>query len=60
MGDECTCEKCQAGLVYARGAVAWPVRKPEATGDGRVGSAHVLYLVIGEGGISIRLQSSDV
>jgi hypothetical protein len=61
MSDECNCEKCQAGSVYARGAVAWPVGRPEAAADGRAGSAHDLYyLIIGEGGISIRLQTADL
>lgn len=61
MSDECNCEKCQAGSAYACGAVAWPVGRSESAADGRAGSTRdCYYLIIGEGGISIRLQTADV
>jgi hypothetical protein len=59
MGDECNCEKCQAGSFYYLGAVAWPVGMPETTIDGRGNAARDFYLIIGEGGISLRQRSPD-
>jgi hypothetical protein len=60
MGDECTCEKCQAGSVYSRGKEVWPVGKAEMNGEGRVGSAHDLYFTFSECGISLRQQATDL
>jgi hypothetical protein len=60
MGDECTCEKCQAGSVSEPGASVWQVVKAEAQAEGRGRSQRNLYLVVTEGGISLRQQSSEI
>jgi hypothetical protein len=60
MGDECTCEKCQAGSVNGQGVVVWPVGRPEAQAEGRGHTQRDLYLVISEAGISLRQQSLEM
>jgi hypothetical protein len=60
MGDECTCEKCQAGPVSETGASVWQVVKAEAQAEGRGHSQRKLYLVVTEGGISLRQQSCEM
>ena len=60
MGDECTCEKCQAGSVSETGASVWQVVKAEAQAEGRGHSQRNLYLVVTEGGISLRQQSYEM
>jgi len=60
MSDECTCEKCQAGSVSESGASVWPVVKAEAQAEGRGRSQRNLYLVVTEGGISLRQQSYEM
>jgi len=60
MGDECNCEKCQAGAVGEKGASVWPVVKAEAQAEGRGRSQRSLYLVVTEGGISLRQQSYEM
>lgn len=59
MGDECTCEKCQTGLSNEPGASVWPVRaEAQAEGHGRM--QRNLYLVVTDGGISLRQQSYEM
>ena len=60
MGDECTCEKCQAGSVYYLGGVMWPVGKAEVKAEGRGISPHDLYLTYSERGISLHQQNPDM
>ena len=60
MGDECTCEKCQAGSVSEAGASVWQVVKSEVQAEGRSRAQRNLYLVVTEGGISLRQQSYEV
>lgn len=60
MGDECTCEKCQAGSVNEPRAFVWPVSHAEAQADGRGRTLRNIYLVVTEGGISLRQQSFEV
>jgi hypothetical protein len=60
MGDECTCEKCQGGSVNEPRAFVWPVACAEAQAEGRVRTQHNLYLVITEGGISLRPKSFEM
>ncbi len=60
MGDECTCEKCQAGAVSESRASVWPVARAEAQAEGRGRSQCYLYLVVTEGGISLRQQSYEM
>ena len=59
MGDECSCEKCQAGSVYFRVAVVWHDGRPEMPPEPHGHSVYDLYLTIGEGGISLRQQSPE-
>jgi hypothetical protein len=59
MGDECSCEKCQAASVYFRVAVAWQEVRPEASAEPHGHSLNDLYLIIGEGGLSLRQQSPE-
>lgn len=60
MGDECTCEKCQAGSVSEAGAYVWQAVRAEAQAEGRGRAQHNLYLVVTEGGISLRRQSYEM
>jgi hypothetical protein len=60
MGDECTCEKCQAGSAAEAVFGAWPVAKAEAQADDFRPSQGSLYLVITDGGISLRQQSYEL
>ena len=60
MGDECTCEKCQAGAVIEQDASVWPVLKSEAKAEGRSRSQRNLYLVVTDDGISLRQQSYEM
>jgi hypothetical protein len=59
MGDECTCEKCRGNQVYSQGGVCWPLESAEA-GDGRVRNAHEHFIVVGDRGIALRRQSSEL
>jgi hypothetical protein len=54
MSDECTCEKCQTRAVGEAGASVWPVVKAERPSEGRGRSQRKLYLVVTDGGISLR------
>ena len=60
MGDECTCEKCQSGSVRETDASVWQVVRAETQAEvfGRV--RRNLYLVVTDGGISLRQQSYDM
>lgn len=60
MGDECTCEKCQAVSVRVRGVSAWPVKTAETAGEGRGRRPLKLYLIVSDGGISLRQQSFEL
>lgn len=60
MGDECTCEKCRAGSVSDEGESVWPVVRAEAQARGRGPSQSKLYLVVTDGGISLRQQSYEM
>lgn len=60
MSDECTCEKCQAGMFTEQGASVWAVVRAEAQAEGRGRSQHKVYLVVTEGGISLRQQSYEM
>lgn len=60
MGDECTCEKCSAKQVYSQGGVCWPLESAEAAGDNRVRTAHEHFIVVGERGIALGRQSSEL
>lgn len=60
MGDECTCEKCRAGSVNTQGSVVWPVGRLEAQAEGRTRTQRDQYLIISEGGISLRPQLSEM
>ena len=60
MGDECTCEKCQAGMVSVSGASVWPVEGAEAQAEGRGRFLREVYLVVTDGGISLRAQSYEM
>jgi hypothetical protein len=59
MGDECTCEKCQAAAVNEQGAFVWPVVRVEAQPAGRALTQRCLYLVVTVGGISLRQQTFE-
>jgi len=54
MGDECNCEKCQVGTVIETGAHVWPVVRVEAQAEGHGRAQRNLYLVVTDGGISLR------
>jgi hypothetical protein len=60
MGDECTCEKCQAGSVRDSSVSVWTVGRVESQAEGRSRAQHNLYLVVTEGGISLRQQSFEI
>ena len=60
MGDECTCEKCKAGSVSEPGTFVWPVARAEVQVEGRGRSQRNLYLVVTDGGISLRQQSYEM
>lgn len=60
MGDECTCEKCQAGSYTEMGAFVWPVARAEAQAEGHGRTQRNLYLVVTDGGISLRQQSYEM
>jgi hypothetical protein len=60
MGDECTCEKCQAISANVRRADVWPVVRPEVMAEGAGFPPRRFYLVVTEGGISLSPQSSDM
>lgn len=59
MGDECTCEKCQAGSLSEAGPFVWQVVRAEAQPEGRGRAQRNLYLVVTEGGISLLPQSYE-
>ena len=60
MGDECTCEKCQACSVNEPRAFVWPVACAEAQSEWRGRTQRNLYLVVTEGGISLGQQSFEM
>ena len=60
MGDECTCEKCQAGSVREAGASVWQVVRAEAQAEVFGRAQRNLYLVVTEGGISLRQQTYEL
>ena len=60
MGDECTCEKCQAGSYYEPHALVWPVLRTEVQAESHGRSQHNFYLVVTDGGISLRRQSYEM
>lgn len=60
MGDECTCEKCQPGSAFETGASVWPVVKAETQTEGHGRTQCHLYLVVTDGGISLRQQSYEM
>ncbi|MDT5272025.1 MAG: hypothetical protein QOH49_4211 [Acidobacteriota bacterium] len=60
MGDECNCDKCQSGSMSEPGLTMWPVVRAEAPADGRGRSQRNLYLVVTDGGISLRQQSYEM
>ena len=60
MGDECTCEKCQAGSIGESSASVWPVVRVEAQAEGRGRAPRNFYLVVTEGGISLHQQSYEM
>ena len=60
MGDECTCEKCQADSFSEADATVLPAVRAEAQAEGRGRSQRNLYLVVTDGGISLRQQSYEM
>lgn len=60
MGDECTCEKCQTSAAGEPGASVWKVLKSEAQAEARGRSQRSLYLVVTDGGISLRQQPYEM
>jgi hypothetical protein len=60
MGDECTCERCQSGSVNEPRAFVWTVAHAEAQAEGHGRTQRNLYMVITEGGISLRQQSFEM
>jgi hypothetical protein len=60
MGDECTCEKCQSGSGNDTGATVWQVLRADAQADVRGHTQRNLYLVVTDGGISLRQQSFEM
>ncbi|MFL6253762.1 MAG: hypothetical protein ACJ74T_01945 [Pyrinomonadaceae bacterium] len=60
MSDECNCEKCQAGSISESGATVWQVMRAEAPTEGRGHMQRNLYLVVSDGGISLRQQSFEM
>ncbi len=60
MGDECTCEKCQAGSAGEPESDARPFVNSEAQADGYRRSRGSLYLVVTDRGISLRPQSREM
>ena len=59
MGDECTCEKCQAVSFKLRGVSAWPVTTAETQGENHAHPSRELYLIVSDGGISLRQHSFE-
>jgi hypothetical protein len=60
MGDECTCEKCQTCSVNEPGASVWQVARGEGQAEGHGRTQRNLYLVVTDGGISLRQQSYEM
>jgi hypothetical protein len=60
MGDECTCEKCQAGSAGEADASVWQVLRAESPAEVFGRAQRNLYLVVTEGGISLRQQSYEM
>ena len=60
MGDECTCEKCQAGADGESDASVWAVVRAESQAQSRGRTQRDLYLVVTNGGISLRQQSYEM
>jgi hypothetical protein len=60
MGDECNCEKCQTNSVSEQSTSVWPVVRTEMQAENRERSQRNLYLVVTDGGISLRQQSYEM
>ena len=60
MGDECTCDKCQAVSVDDEGSVVWSFERPESQAEGRGRPPRGLYVIISEGGVSLRQQTLEM
>lgn len=60
MSDECTCEKCQSGRFNESGTFVWQVVRAEAQPEGRGHVQRNLYMVVTEGGISLRQQAYEM
>jgi hypothetical protein len=60
MGDECNCEKCQNGSASEQSASVWPVVRTETQAENHGHSQRNLYLVVTDGGISLRQQSYEM
>ena len=60
MGDECTCEKCQAGSARESSVSIWQVVKVESQAEDRSRAQRNLYMVVTEGGISLRQQAYEM
>ncbi|MBV8859589.1 MAG: hypothetical protein JOZ02_21835 [Acidobacteria bacterium] len=56
MGDECNCEKCQAGSVVETDEAV----RAEVQAQGHGDAQRNLYLVVTDGGISLRQQSYEM
>ena len=60
MGDECSCEKCQARADKEADASVWAVVRAEAQGESHGQTQRDLYLVVTKGGISLRQQTYEL
>ena len=60
MGDECMCEKCQAGLDGDVDASVWAVVRAEALAESCGRTQRDFYLVVTNGGISLRQLSYEM
>lgn len=60
MGDECTCEKCQACPLVETESGARTVTSAEAQADGSRRAELSLHLVVTDSGISLRQQSYKI
>ncbi len=60
MSDECTCEKCQAGPVGEQESNVRKFARTEKKAEGGRRPESKLYLVVTDGGISLRQQSYDM
>lgn len=60
MGDECSCEKCQARAESEADASVWAVMRAEAQAESHGQAQRDFYLVVTKGGISLRQQSYEM